>query len=335
MRLLSVLFISLLAIATGAQAKSCQENRLGFDIGSGSTKILVAQVDTCQKKILKVLLQDSRPVSYNEDFEKSKDGNISSILEEKGLATLKELTELARQHKPVKSSGIATSVFRKAKNGKDIIQRFSKKLKIPLTVISQEREAELGYASALSSIDQTDVLGQKKKVVVWDIGGGSMQMILKDDKEKFQMYLGQLASVSFKNMIIEVFQQRSIETTSSPNPIGLSRPNAIALARAYARLHVPASFVNKDRNLIYVGVGGVHAQSIKNQLQLKEMNYSLRDVDDLAVQQAQKSDKDLSGDYRSTDVSNLLLVQGFMEALGIREVQLANASLLQGLLIEK
>lgn len=326
---------SFLAFLSNAQAKNCQENRLGFDIGSGSTKILVAQVDTCQKKILKVLLQDSRPVSYNEDFEKSKDGTISPVLEEKGLATLKELSDLARIHKPVKSSGIATSVFRKAKNGKDIIQRFSKKLKISLTVISQEKEAELGYASALSAVDQTDILGQKKKVIVWDIGGGSMQMIMKEDNQKFQMYLGQLASVSFKNMIIEIFQQRSIETTLSPNPIGLSRPNAVSLARAYARLHVPTAFVNKERNLIYVGVGGVHNQSIKNQLQLKEMSYTLRDIDDMAVQQAQKSDKDLTGEYRSTDVSNLLLVQGFMEALGIREVLLANTSLLQGLLIEK
>jgi exopolyphosphatase/guanosine-5'-triphosphate,3'-diphosphate pyrophosphatase len=81
---------------------------------------------------------------------------------------------------------------------------------------------------------------------------------------------------------------------------------------------------------VMIGVGGVHSQSIKNQLDLKTMNYTVSDLDRVSKLQAMKSDNDLTGDYRSTDVTNLLLVQGFMEGLGIKEVTMVNATLLQG-----
>jgi exopolyphosphatase/guanosine-5'-triphosphate,3'-diphosphate pyrophosphatase len=42
-------------ISTSAFAKTCEEVRMGLDIGSGSTKIMVAKVDFCKKKIFKVL----------------------------------------------------------------------------------------------------------------------------------------------------------------------------------------------------------------------------------------------------------------------------------------
>lgn len=313
-------------------AKSCQENRMGLDIGSGSTKMMVAEVDICKKAILKVLAQDSRPVQYNEDFEKSKDGTIGNETEAKGLKALEELIAQAKTFKVKSSKGVATSVFRKAKNGNEIIARFAKKLKMNLKVISQEEEALLGYKSAIATLKDVDT---QMNIIVWDIGGGSMQMVGKDSEGKDQFYLGNLASVSFKNMIIEVFQLKTVEATPSPNPIGLSRTNAIALAKAYARLHVPPFFFNNNRNNVYVGVGGVHNFSVKSQLQIKDgASYSLRQLDEKAVQQAQKTDADLSGDYRATDVSNLLLVEGFMEALGIREVQLAKASLLEGIVLQ-
>lgn len=327
------LFLSII-ISLDLHAKSCQENRMGLDIGSGSTKMLVAEVDTCKKQIIKVLLSESRPVGYNDDFEKSKDQTISAEMEAKGLKTLQDLIALSKSHKVKSTKGVATSVFRKAKNGKEIIARFAKKLKLNLKVISQEEEAMLGYASAVSTIpDPVEPIDPKKTLVVWDIGGGSMQMIAKKGKET-HVYLGNLASVSFKNMVMEVLQLKNIESAGSPNPIGLSRPNAIAMARSYARLHVPAFFFNKNRDLEFLGVGGVHGASIKNQLQLKEKEYSLRELEDKAIQQAQKGDADLAGDYKATDVTNLLLVQGFMEALGIREVKIAEASLLQGLLLQ-
>ena len=293
---------------------------------------MVAKVDFCKKKILEVLLQESRPVSYNEDLEKSIDGNLSPVIIEKGLSALNEMTTKAKALRPKRSYGVATSVFRKSKNGTDVIKGFAKKLKLRLEVIDQEEEAMLGYLSVMSLMDDKTI--GTKGMVVWDIGGGSMQMFSQDEGKKAQKYLGDLASVTFKNMVIEVLENKTLESAVTPNPIGDKRDQAIALARSYARIHVPQGLKADIYERVVVGVGGVHSHSIRGQIGTKEMKYTLEELDKASKIQAKKGDDELTGDYRSTDVTNLLLVQGFMEALGIKEVQVVNATLLQGVLLK-
>ena len=317
------LVFSLFFLTSETFAKNCQEVRMGLDIGSGSTKMLVAKVDFCQHKILEVLLSESKPVPFNEELEKSKDNNLNPAIVERGLQTISEMTKKGKTFKPKKIYGVATSVFRKSSNGVEVIKSYARKLKLKLEVITQDEEAMLGYLSAKALSGETDF-------VAWDIGGGSMQMWSQVENKKPETYLGELASVTFKNMVIEVIQSKNIETINSPNPIGDKREQVLALARAYARLHVPAAMKMAIKERVMIGVGGVHSQSIKNQLDLKNMNYTVSDLDRVSKLQAMKSDNELTGDYRSTDVTNLLLVQGFMEGLGIKAVTMVNATLLQG-----
>lgn len=318
--------------STEVFAKNCQEIRMGLDIGSGSTKMMVAKVDYCKNKVLEILHKESRPVQYNEDLEKNADGNLGPGIIAKGQEVLTGMIAKGKTFKPKKIYGVATSVFRKSQNGTDVIKGFSRKLKVHLEVVTQEEEAILGYLSVLSLMDDKTL--EKKNIVVWDIGGGSMQMFSMEKSRRPHMYLGDLASVTFKNMVIEVIQSKALESTSTPNPIGDMREQVIALARSYSRLHVPATIKRDILDHTVVGVGGVHSNSIKDQLQLKEMHYSLEELDKVAKKQSQKNDKDLTGDYRSTDVTNLLLVQGFMEGLGIKEVKIVDANLLQGVMLK-
>lgn len=325
--LISLTF-SILIIAN-VEAKNCNEIRAGLDIGSGSTKVLVVKVDYCLNKIIETLHSQSLSVQYNEAFEKDNNGLLNNEIQQEGIRQLEILVKKAKELKAKKIKGVATSVFRMAKNGKDVIDTFSKKLKIPIRILSQEEEGHLGYLSALSQIDD-----KKRSILVWDIGGGSMQMFTYDVDKKPVYFLGQLASVTFKNMIVEIIQGKNINNASSPNPISQYKDQSIALARTYARLHVPAYIKKSASQIEVIGIGGVHNLSIKNQMQLKDMSYSLEQLSSFAKSQVEKSDNDLIGDYKATDVSNLLLVQGFMEALGINEVKILNANLLQGLLLE-
>ena len=329
---LYLILLCSLFISSDAFAKNCQEVRMGLDIGSGATKVLVAKVDYCKSKVLEVLLTESRPVEYNEDLDKNKDGNLGPAIIAKGQGVLSDMITKGKTFNPKKIYGVATSVFRKSQNGTDVIKGFARKFKVQLEVISQEDEARLGYYSVLSLMDEKTI--ENKNIVVWDIGGGSMQMFSMEKNNRPHMYLGDLASVTFKNMVIEVIQSKPIESNSTPNPIGDKREQVIALARSYSRLHVPADIKRDLLDHTIIGVGGVHGNSIKNQLNLKTMQYSLEELDKAGIVQSQKSDKDLTGDYRSTDVTNLLLVQGFMEGLGIKEVKIMNANLLQGIILK-
>ena len=324
------LFLTLL-LSTPAFSKNCQEVRMGLDIGSGSTKIMVAKVDFCKNKILEVLHTENRAVQFNEDLEKSADGRLSASVVDKGFTALREMVNKANTFKPRRSYGVATSVFRKAKNGTDVVKTYARKLNLRLEVISQETEALLAYYSVLSLIDEKQI--NTKKIVIWDIGGGSMQIFSMTDTKKPLKYLGDLASVTFKNMVIEVLQGKPLDAAASPNPIGDKREQAITLARSYAKLHVPTELKTLMKDRVIIGVGGVHGFSIKNQVQMKDNDYTLEELEKAGKLQALKSDKDLKGEYRSTDVTNLLLVQGFMEALEIKEVKVMNANLIQGALL--
>lgn len=324
----SVLLFSVYSLE--AFAAKCEEVRMGLDIGSGSTKMMVAKVDTCKRKIIEVLLSDARQISFNEDLAKSSDDKLSQEMIDTGLSKMQELVTEAQKFKPKKSYGVATSVFRKASNGSEVIKSYSRKLKIKLEVISHHEEAVLGYISAMSMIDDNAKKG--RDVVTWDIGGGSMQILYLNDKKQPESYLGDLASVTFKNMIVEVLKLEDPDKVTTPNPIGKYRPQAIALARAYAKIHVPAHIKKKIKESMVVGLGGVHGISIKNQIGTKE-KYTLSELDKTGIQRVLKSDSDLVGDFKTTDVSNLLLVQGFMEALDVSTVNVVEANLLQGVVL--
>ncbi|MNJ04032.1 hypothetical protein D3C73_1646060 [compost metagenome] len=54
----------------------------------------------------------------------------------------------------------------------------------------------------------------------------------------------------------------------------------------------------------------------------------------MSKNQVWKGDSELTGEYRATDVSNLLLVEGFMQALNIPQVTIVKASLIQGILVQ-
>ena len=64
------------------------------------------------------------------------------------------------------------------------------------------------------------------------------------------------------------------------------------------------------------------------------MKYTLSEIELAGKTQVLKADKDLKGKYRETDVTNLLLVQGFMEGLGIKEIKIIDGTLLQGVVLK-
>jgi exopolyphosphatase/guanosine-5'-triphosphate,3'-diphosphate pyrophosphatase len=67
-----------------------------------------------------------------------------------------------------------------------------------------------------------------------------------------------------------------------------------------------------------IGIGGVHNYSLGRQLHMK--TYDMASLRKFTAAQVWKGDSELQGEYRDTDISNLLLVQGFMEALHIPAV---------------
>ncbi|WP_179951940.1 hypothetical protein [Klebsiella indica] len=143
---------------------------------------------------------------------------------------------------------------------------------------------------------------------------------------------GKLASVTLKNYIIGVAKVRDVHQVTSPNPIASYRDAALRFVRFYAINDISPAIKQALTTRKVIGIGGVHNYSVGAQLHMKM--YDIASQQKFSASQVWKGDSELRGEYRDTDVSNLLLVQGFMEALNIPAVTIVKANLVQGLLVQ-
>ncbi|MBF7982059.1 MULTISPECIES: Ppx/GppA phosphatase family protein [Rahnella] len=333
---LKILICIVLGLTTlSAEAVNCIETRAGIDMGSGTTKIQVAEVDICHNQLGKVLYEDQRPLAFNAELGKSGNNQINETIQQEAVIALKDMVNKARTFHPKRVTGVATAVFRTASNGQQVIDMFNQKAGVQLRIISQEQEAELGFLSAKAALHDRNV--KNEDLLVWDIGGGSMQMTAmreQNGQTVTDFYLGKLASVTLKEFIISVLKNQELDKTESPNPIGSQRNTVLRYVNFYARTHVSAQIKQDVKKRRVIGIGGVHGYSVKGQIHPAKNTYQLADIERVSKNQVWKTDNEIAGQYRSTDVSNLLLVEGFMQALNISQVTIVKASLIQGVLVQ-
>lgn len=324
-----ILILSLLIFSSSTFANDCEERRGALDFGSGTTKAFAAVVDTCAKKIISVLYEDRLPLALNEALEKSPKKEIPTTTVQEAFPKIKNFVMKMKELQVTRIQGVATSVFRVAKNGKATAQMISEEVGVPVQIISQEREAELGYWSALAQkqVEPSELM------VVWDIGGGSMQMYART-KDKVHIYQGDLASVTFKNKILQVLQFKNPAEVSSPNPLVRQKEAALQLAKNHAYLNVPKFFKDNAAQARWIGVGGVLSASVQRQAHPSGHDFTEDQLSEALERRAPLSDSQLEGDYKISDVSNLALVLGYMQALKIPKVETVQASLGQGLIYQ-
>jgi exopolyphosphatase/guanosine-5'-triphosphate,3'-diphosphate pyrophosphatase len=323
----AIMILSLLFVLTNAWANECLQNRTAFDIGSSNTKMVVAKVDTCLQNMKQVLEEKNIAVGYKDDLDNSQ-GRFSEEIQRKGIEALQQLKKIAQKYNPVQYMGVATSAFRKSKNGVMLADNIKEKLDIRIQIISQRTEAILGF---LGAYPQTGL--DKKEILVWDIGGGSMQIVMVHDDNIFEVYEGKLGSVSMKNMIISAIQGKSYKDMKSPNPMGEAvATKAINMAQYYTAIHVQKSIKEKAKSLMVLGIGGVHYYSVRKQSVMEGKTYTISDVEKALTSRSKLTDSEIGGKYAATDVSNLTLVLGFMKELKIERIKTLKANKAHGIL---
>jgi exopolyphosphatase/guanosine-5'-triphosphate,3'-diphosphate pyrophosphatase len=304
----------------------CIEYRAAFDIGSGTTKMKVGRIDKCNQKNIEIVYKKEVKVPYAENIS----GNLFDVqVQRAGLAALQELKAEAKTKGAQTFAGVATAAFRLAVNTPEFLQEIKIQTGIPVRLLSQDEEAILGYMAALS------VLGLKTKdAVVWDIGGYSMQMIFSCNDRDYVIYNGRLASISFKEKILSEIKHQPPGQHKSPNPIGKDNLEKALKIAMLAAAEVPEEIREKlsKPNAIIIGIGGVHNQSVAKQLRIKNIYRREELISELNTC-IDLTDKEIGGQYTDTEISNLILVLGFMQQLGLSEVMPLNINLADGVLI--
>lgn len=308
--------------------------RAAFDVGSGSTKVKVGKVDLAAKKLVEIVYPtktddiEQVKVAYRDALAATADKTIPEATITDGIAALNILKKMAENAGATEFVGVATAAFRDAKNGAEVVARLSKETGIPITVVSQEEEARIGFlgATARSGVDP-------KTSVVWDIGGGSQEMAMLGDDGKLVTYKGKLGSDVMKQFLIEKLKKGKVAT---PNPIG---PKGAKLGLAEAKkaaADVPKPIVEKiaKADTVVLGIGGVHHYSLREQALAKgQEKYTAQDVKAALEKKQKAGDGDIGGKFPANQVANLVLVLGYLEALKIPSVKPLAVNLADGLLV--
>jgi exopolyphosphatase/guanosine-5'-triphosphate,3'-diphosphate pyrophosphatase len=349
-----LVLVTLLSPAfSAAEPAACERKaRAVIDLGSGSVKLNVAEVDVCpdRNKLVKMLDDGtSKPLAL--EAGKDSAGNIPPALQNQMLTVLRELRELAvktakaAKYKSVDLTIVGTHAFRTAQNQAEVQAKMEAD-GFAVKALSQKEEAESGLYA---------VLGQglppgcdPNSLLVWDIGGGSMQLIRGPNPaqptprvEGFNM-----GAESFKQALLTKFKPAKtacVHDGPTPNPIGKAQAEDVrTFARDTTQRLLRATLKRDLKATCVVGIGGVHSKAISAQLEkswphvkdcvckdsvkactLSKDAYHKVQLECLARHLSEKSDCDaeIQGPYSTTAVTNLYFVLGWMDRLGIERIQ--------------
>lgn len=134
--------VILFVISAFSQVNADIERRAAVDIGSGGTKVAIADIDTETDQIIQIVLDTSFPIQYQASLDKSVDGTFDRETKDLGIKVFKEIKEIADQYQVQKIVAIATSAFRKANDSKAFVTEIEKQTKIHVQIIPQREEGD-------------------------------------------------------------------------------------------------------------------------------------------------------------------------------------------------
>ena len=300
--------------------------RAAIDVGSGGPKLRVEEVDLSTHRIARILQIQEYPVAFQDALSRSNDRMLSPQVIHQGLEGIKAAITTAKSFEAEKIVILGASIFRNAANGEQFANEIQKETSLPVYVLDQDLEGKLAFQAALA---HTGADGDN--LVVWDLGGGSYQFIGADE-----IYKSHDASGPFRDYIIETIQGKNLKEHRTPNPI--TREDAV-LAEAHAfvlsfKVHPVFQIKTRSPSTQVVGVGSAFSRGIAP---LMEKNhFTVGELALLTQSLIGKADSDLGNSiFSCCDVSNALLVLGFMKGLGIKEMTTVDINNADGALLYK
>lgn len=306
------------------------ELRAAMDIGSGATNMKIAKIDRNTDKIISIIFEQSIPVQYQKQLEQSADNTFSRETMDQGIKAISVLKSMADNYQVQKVVAVATEAFRQAKNADSYVKEIKLATGVDVKVISQDEEGFLAFQAALAKAPV-----KSDKVVVWDIGGGSMQMTFQKKNDGYVVAKGGTASAPFKNLIIEKVEGKDPTQVLSPNPLNAEQMRkAIGYAGEIANETINSEVKDKlkEKDTVVLAVGNLFNYGIRS-LVGGRADASREELQKAVDKMEGLSDKEISNDaFADVAVSNPLMIIGFMDQLGIEKVTILNVNNADGAL---
>ncbi len=145
-----------------------------IDVGTNSTKLIVA--DVSEDGALTVISEQAEVTRLGEGVDATR--RLGDAAQTRTLEAISRFAEDARQLGAVQVLGAGTSALRDAENGSDFLADVINGAGVEIEIISGDREAQLAFFAVAS--DPSLGLSASDPLLVFDIGGGSTELILGD-----------------------------------------------------------------------------------------------------------------------------------------------------------
>jgi exopolyphosphatase / guanosine-5'-triphosphate,3'-diphosphate pyrophosphatase len=147
-----------------------------IDLGTNTFNLLIAE--TLRYGGFRTLYNEKLPVKLGEGGINK--GVIAEAAFQRGLDAMAYYKELIEKYKGERILAFATSAVRNASNGNEFTDRVQETTGITVHVINGDMEADLIAIGVRQAVNLS-----KERSLVIDIGGGSTEFIILDDKEVF------------------------------------------------------------------------------------------------------------------------------------------------------
>lgn len=144
----------------------------GLDLGTNNCRLLVAEPRSGGREF-RVTDSFSRSVRLGDGIEKS--GALSKQAMNRTMDALKVCADKVARADVAGFRAVATAACRQALNGADFAARVVAETGVPLEIITAEEEARLAVSGCGPLVDP-----EAERVLIFDIGGGSTELVLLD-----------------------------------------------------------------------------------------------------------------------------------------------------------
>ncbi len=156
-----------------------KEAYAALDLGTNNCRLLIARPSG---KDFTVIDAFSRVVKLGENLAQT--GRLSDQAMDRALSALSICADKLRRRNVRLARSVATEACRRAENGAEFIERVREQTGIALDIISAEEEARLAVLGCHILLEQGE-----GPAVIFDIGGGSTELVLLEPGEKIPQIL--------------------------------------------------------------------------------------------------------------------------------------------------
>ena len=165
-----------------------------IDIGSNSVRMVV--YEKTSRFSFHLLHEAKSKVRISQNTYQN-GGNLQKEPMQRAFDALKDFVSISDSFKARKVLCVATSALRNAPNKKEFIHKVKKELKLNIKIIDGKREAYLG------AIACANLLPKQSNALSIDIGGGSTEFSLIDDKNVSHTISLELGTVRVKELFFD------------------------------------------------------------------------------------------------------------------------------------